>query len=1358
MKNKLLKICALLMVTALMLSDFQPIADGSVDLSALPSKVGTWLEGLEAKRVNRQQANAATDTEYAFLIGDKKVNGGGEIDYSVFANDQLTLRIQLTADTGIPAGTHIEWTITNSNIISVREQNDTDASITLNILSPGYSGLSVSLVVDGVLFPAVAYCAVHVPLQWSDSEVASPNISKTSTDAYGLLTAQNGETDANKSLQIFTENSADHPDRYHYLRKLRYINYEFTDSTAAAKYSQPYVPSNVHPDDYKTPSTALLWESSDPSVVEVDPASGMIKAVSAGFARITVSTQTNSKTHPDGDSLTFNVLVVPEATVVGYTTDYQQEFSVVTDPEQDEIIIQSNARFASVLNWRLYKGDKVDNSKDITDDYKNSMDISDATGRVVLTNMPAGVYYLAAIDVKDREASMVLPTYDIVNANVERMGILLIVPFSFGVDTLVLNYYNANVFDSFDLLDNSNLPAGSFVFSSTDVTVAKVGANDGVVEAKGLGNCIVTVTPKDNAINSLFGSYAVSGGAIGGDYSRTIDVTVINGVAINSTSATLPLGSTYQLQLTSPSPYTGKVTWKSSDEKVVKVDENGLVTATGKGDANVTVKIKVNGVTKQAKCKFKVVDSVNEIELSAKQDWVLVGDNLTISAKVSPALANAELTWAVSDPSLATIADTSALSMTITGTAEGTIVVSAVNKENAIVATKIIKVVQEINKLTLSDTDVTLSQKTGFYQLYATCEPALPDSQKLTWTSSDKKVVTVDANGKVTLVKPGKAVITVVTENGLMAQCNFTVTQGVTGINLDNTDITIYVGDKYRLSYTIAPANASELKLNWVSIDTKVATVDSSGYVTAKNVGTTVILVKATDGSGVETTCKVTVLQKATAIKPDVTDLTMEVGDIYQLEVSITPATSSDTLSYESSNTKVATVNKKGKITAKAKGTCIILIRTSSGTADPQYVNVEVTQPITELELDLNEATIYVGEELELELTIDPKNASDPEVEWKSANEGIATVNERGIIKGISGGTTMITVVAVENEKVTNYCIVTVLEQVTEITIQEEAEVGVGKKLKLEATVSGEKATNKNVTWSTSNKKIAKVDEKGVVRGVKVGTCIIKVTAADGSGVYAECELTVINATESIDIDPSMTYVEIVVGESKTIKFEETPVEATYKPVWSSSDEKIAIVNQKGIITGIKAGSTTVVATAKDNPDISGTVVVKVIDPVNATNITLDSSELVMTPGEEKNIVASFQPGNITESFTWSSDNPLVCSVDSNGHIYAKQVGTANITLMTKNSGKKATVVVYVVGLSETSVTLYQYEKLLLSLEIDGQSAGKLTIRWGTENQDIAVMNRGNVTAKATGTTNVYAMVNGRKLKCKIKVISNLNK
>ena len=1349
MRKNLLKVFALICTIALMVVGLEPLAND-----------GSWLEKF---RFAPKPAQAATSA-YSFMYNGTTYNDGAEILYSNYKDGLNTIQIILKSDEGIPSGAAITWTASNDNIIVIESQNDAACSVTLNIKSPGYSGLAVSLRVNGIVYPAIAYCIIHVPLEWTDDDTNNPNILATNSNHYGLMIAQNGEDSSNpkavRTLQLYTPDSGDNPDKYSYLRKIRFVQYSYKDDATQAAYGKTYVPSNIAKDDLVESVSAVSWESSDTNVVEVDSVTGVITAVHSGFARITVKTDTMNESTKQQDSLSFNVVVVPEAYVVGVTTALENKFQAVTNPTEKDIVVQSNAHFATDLSWKLYQGDNATASKEVTSNYKSNIDISTSTGRVVLSNLPAGVYYLTAISVKDAEASRVLATYDVTAANIQYLGIVLIVPIRFPADNLILNYYNANVYDSYDLLADSNLLAGSFRFSSSFPEVATVGENDGIVEAKGIGESVVSiVVTKPDVITKLFGNYVADAGAdvfTSGGYK--VNVTVVNGVAISSTSETIPVGASVQLRLTSPSPYEGDVIWKSSDTSIATVDETGLVTAVKPGDTYITVKIKVAGVTKQAKCRVKVVAAVAEITLSAKNDWVLVGDNLTISATVSPKLAGATLVWAVSDESIASIADKSALSMTITGVKEGTVVVSAINQDNAIVATKIIKVIQEITKLTLSDTDVTLAQTVGFYQLYAYCEPDLPDSQELKWSSSNKKVVTVDQNGKVTLVKPGSAVITVVTENGLIAQCNFTVTQGVTGITFDESEITLYTGEKHRLTYVIKPANASNMNLTWSSIDSKIATVDSSGYVTAKNVGTTVIIAKATDGSGIEAMCKVNVLQNATAIKIDVTDITLNVGDSYTLEVTLTPNTASSSISYESSNTKIATVNKKGKVTGKAKGNCVILVKTSNGLS--AYVNVTVNQQVTGISLNETEVTIYVGEEQQLEATLTPKNVSDAEINWVSSNSRVVTVDKNGVIKGISSGSALVTATSADTTEGTHvaYCLVTVIEFVTEITIQEEAQVGVGKKLKLEATVSGETATNKNVTWSSSDTSIATINSKGVVKGVKVGQCIITVTALDGSGESAECELTVFKATESINIDPTMSYLEMVVGDQRTVVYELDPTNATYPPDWNSSDPSIAIVNKTGTITALKAGTTTIIASAPDDPSITATVVVKVINPINASSITFDQYELVMIPGETHKVVASFSPGNITESYTWSTDNPTVASVDSSGKIVANRVGTANVTLMTKNSGKKQTVVVYVVGLSETDVTLYQYEELLLDLQLDGQASANLKLRWGTGNQSIAVMNNGHVTAKATGTTKVYVVVNGRKLYCTVKVIKNLKR
>ncbi|MBR4724519.1 MAG: Ig-like domain-containing protein [Lachnospiraceae bacterium] len=1360
MKRRITKIFAMLAITAMLLADLAPLENDGSWFSSLVSSVSTFV----SEKINDvRKASAEETVYYSFLMGTASISDGGVIDYSLYSTSDRSLSIVLRSSAGIASGTAITWMVSNDNIVQIDTQDDDTCSVKLKILSPGYSGLSVSLRdTNGTIYSAVAYCSIYVPLEWSDNEENGNNnimVNNASGQYYGLLIAQNGEGEENRTLQMYTKESSDFPEGYHYLRKLRYVDYQYTAEAKAAGKSG-FVPSDVDPADLENPGTALVWESSDPSVVEVDSLTGMITAISAGFARVTVTTKTVNEKRNDNDSLEFNVVVVPQSYMVDYTTDYQTKYTVVTDPTKEQIIIQSNAAYADTLRWELYQGDTADVKKDITKKYADKMEVSSSSGRVILNNLPAGVYHLTAIPVKDATASRLLETYGkgtggLKACNIQYMGITIVVPLNFPTKSIIMNYYNDNVFDTFDLLSNSNLPDGAFRFYSEDIEIAKVGLNDGVVEAAGIGETTVRVSKvSDKIINDTFGVYASSSAAIRFDGNDIlVNVKVVNGITLSNTSETMPLGSTLQLTLTAPNPYQGDIKWSTSDGSVVTVDDTGLVTAVGVGDANVTVRIKVGGVTKQARCRIKVIDSVNKIELTAKQDYCLVGDNLTISATISPKLNGIQLVWACSDETIASVADTSALSMTITGVKEGTVVVSALNKENSIVATKIIKVIQEIQSVTLSDKEVTLPITTGFYQLYATCKPSLPSSQKLKWSSSNPKIVTVDDNGKVKLVKPGSAVITVTTENGKMDQCTFTVLQGVTAINLDEKDILMFVGEKHRITYTIKPDNASNVNLKWNTVDSKIATIDASGYITAKNVGSTVITVQTTDGTGLFTMCTVTVMRNATSIKLDVTSLQMNVGDVYNLEATLTPADSSDEIAFESSNSKVATVSSRGKITAKAKGNCVIIAKTAAGMT--AYVNVTVSQQVTGLKLNSNEAEIYVGDELELVATIEPKTASDVSVTWTSSKSDIASVDDRGKVKGLKGGTTLIKCVSVDGEYM-SYCIVTVLERVTDVFIQDQAEVGVGKRIKLEATVAGETATNKNVTWSSSDRSIATVNEKGYVTGVSVGKCMIIVTAMDGSGEYAECELTVFSATDSIDIDPEMTYIELIVGESKQIEFTTSPNVTTYQPTWTSNDTSIAVVNQKGRITGLKAGTTTVIAAAPDDPDVTATVIVKVSNPVYASNVTFDNSELIMTAGESKNVVATFTPGNITESYTWSTDNPSVAVVDANGRITARQVGTATITLMTQ-SGKKGTVTVYVVGLSETSVTLYQYEKLLLNLEIDGGSQTKLTVRWGTSNQEIAEMRNGQVTAKALGTTTVYAMVNGRKLECRVKVISNLN-
>ena len=375
------------------------------------------------KYTNAGAAGESPAGTFSFLIGNKEIKDGDTIDYSLYNNKDSTLTIILRNTEGIASGTDFEWVVSNSNIIKVKSQDDATCSVTLDIISPGYSGLSVTMKdPKGTTYTAVAYCSIYVPLQWSDNvstdEPIFNNIMASNANGnYGLLYGQAGDsTDTVYTLQLYTSNSADHPEASHYLRKLRYVKYGYAKddpSTTVDETTLLSVESDVAPDNLGPFTAALKWSTSDASVADVDTLTGLITAKSAGFATITVETSTENELLGKTDSLSFDVVVVPEAYVSGYNTSADSKSTGEIVWDYDSVVFQTNAAFASSLEWRVFQGDVISNATEITDDVKKDMEISDANGRMVLDNLKAGVYYITAIPVKGKETATTTPTYDL---------------------------------------------------------------------------------------------------------------------------------------------------------------------------------------------------------------------------------------------------------------------------------------------------------------------------------------------------------------------------------------------------------------------------------------------------------------------------------------------------------------------------------------------------------------------------------------------------------------------------------------------------------------------------------------------------------------------------------------------------------------------------------------------------------------------------------------------------------------------------------------------------------------------------------------------------------------------------------
>lgn len=274
----------------------------------------------------------------------------------------------------------------------------------------------------------------------------------------------------------------------------------------------------------------------------------------------------------------------------------------------------------------------------------------------------------------------------------------------------------------------------------------------------------------------------------------------------------------------------------------------------------------------------------------------------------------------------------------------------------------------------------------------------------LTWRSSNTNVATVNSSGKVTAVGVGTATITVTTSNGKTASCKVTVKAAPTSVTLSKTSLSLTAGSKYLLKPTLTPSNATTT-YTWTSSNKNVATVNSNGNITAVNAGTATITVKTSNGK--TASCKVTVKILPTGVSLAKTAVNITVGNKYLLKTTLTPSNASTTCTWTSSNTKVATVNKYGNVTAVGVGTATITVKTANGKTASCIVTVRKLP--TGVQLSKTSIAIKTGSKYLLKPTLTPSDATTTYT-WTSSDTKVATVNKNGNVTGVKKGTAIITV------------------------------------------------------------------------------------------------------------------------------------------------------------------------------------------------------------------------------------------------------------------------------------------------------------------------------------------------------------
>jgi uncharacterized protein YjdB len=475
-----------------------------------------------------------------------------------------------------------------------------------------------------------------------------------------------------------------------------------------------------------------------------------------------------------------------------------------------------------------------------------------------------------------------------------------------------------------------------------------------------------------------------------------------------------------------------------------------------------------------------------------------------------------------------------------------------------------------------------------------------------------------------------------------------------------NKTESVFEGQTLNLPMAIDPVSSGKAYLTYSSSNVKAATVDENGIVTgiAKGKATITANGVTVEGKKLKATVTVQVNRPVTQVALTGTELRLAVGKRATLKATVSPASASDkSLTYASSDASIATVDKKGGIKGLAPGSCVITVTSLSNPEITVPLNVNVIQPISKLTLDVGAGTLYVGQTLPLAVGYAPDNASIKAVTFKSSAAKYATVDENGVVTGVSKGKATITATAADGSGVKATKRIDVLQQPQAVAFKEPpAQLSVGTNQKITAVVSPSNTSDKTLLWTSSNESVATVSKNGTVTPLYPGQVTITATAKDFPNVLASTDFTVVQPAQKIEMSESK--LNILVQETDQLTYVISPDYTTNKAVvWSSSRPEVASVDQNGLVSAHKRGTATITAACQDGSKKTAKATVNVIQPLYG--MALDKDEFRVGLGETGTVTAILDPLDASNNKVhWFSSDANIARV-SGSSIKASVTGIA---------------------------------------------------------------------------------------------------
>ena len=893
--------------------------------------------------------------------------------------------------------------------------------------------------------------------------------------------------------------------------------------------------------------------------------------------------------------------------------------------------------------------------------------------------------------------------------------------------------------------------SGASVFWSVqDPTIATI-SNAGVVTGVALGSTQVAAS-----VNGKSGVATI-----------TVEKTPVASVVVTPPHVDAGPGGQAQFSATAydaaQNPLPGRaITWSTSNAAVATVDANGKMTAVSSGSATITATCEgKNGAATVSVAQAAVAS----VAVAPGTLTMSVGQTTQYTATLTDASGNVlggrVVTWGSSNTSAATVSATGVVTAvaqgasTITATSEGKSGSAALTVTNVAVGSV---TVQPQGPTILQGTSVQMSA------VVRDVNDNIVTDRVVTWSSSNPSQAAVSPTGIVTGLAPGTVTITATSE-GKSGSSSVTVRALPVGsVTVAPQSASIRTGKTATFVATVKDSLGNVVTnrvVSWSSSNSGVATVNG-GVVTGVTVGTATITATSEGKSGTAT-INVTAIPVASVVVSPPTK-SMLSTQTFSLSVTVTDSAGNVVtdrgVAWASNNTATATVSATGAVTAFAPGTATITA-TSEGKSGSSVITVTQV-PVGIVVVQPARDSLGPGTTVQLTaITEDSAGGvlNGRAVSWGSSNPAVAQVSSSGLVNAVALGTATITA---SSEGKSGTSAITVYTPVASVAVAPAtATILVTQTKQFTATAKdaqGNTLAGRTITWTSSNPAAATVNSSGVATAVGVGTTTITATSEGKSGTATLTVNPVPVASVSITpASPDTVFIGYTTQLTAVTKDSAGGILTGRVVTWQSANTAIATVNASGLVTGVVAGNTSIIATSEGKTASNNLVSIKA--PVG--NVTVaPAADSITTAGAANTrtiaaTVTDVKGSVVTDRVVnWTSNPGSVATVSpasgASTTVTGKGVGSARViaTSETKADTSNISVILAVtsVQLSPTGATLSLSTNPTVQFTATPKNGATTitgrTITWTSSDQTVAtVSTTGLVTVHKTGVAVITARV-----------------